>query len=139
MDLHKALGATRPAATSQVTLFLPSVDRYGMPIDQNHWQEATLEVFGRLFRGATAFPPGRGVWRDDDQNGALIFDETIMVTSYIDPAILGDDVVVDDLRRFLHRLGRESNQGEIAIVIDDELLSITQFDPDRSERNDDNV
>jgi hypothetical protein len=138
MDLHEALGATLPAGTSQVTLFLPSVDRYGSPIDQDYWQEATLEEFGRLFRGATAFPPGRGVWRDDVRNGVLVFDETIMVTSYIDPSLLDDDSVVDDLRRFLHRLGRDANQGEVAIVIDDEMLSITEFDQNSGERSDNN-
>ena len=38
------------------------------------------EDFGNLFRGAAAFPPGRGVWRDDPRS-ELVFDDTVLVTS----------------------------------------------------------
>ena len=33
------------------------------------------------------------------------------------------------LRGFLHRLGRETNQGEIAFEFDDRFYRIRQFDP----------
>lgn len=56
--LHEALGAGPPAGVDQVTLFVPSVDRNGEPIDQSYWTDQALATFGRLFRGATAFPPG---------------------------------------------------------------------------------
>lgn len=128
MDLGSRLGAGHPAGSTQVTLFVPSVDRFGAPVDQKRWEDEALTVFGRLFRGATAFPSGRGVWRDDDRGGVLVFDETVMVTSYVDPRLLEVDEVVDDLRIFLHRMGREANQGEVGIVIDDEYLGITRFD-----------
>ena len=127
-DLHAALGAGPPAGTSQITLFVPSVDRCSHPIDQRYWVEETLAVFGRLFRGATAFPPGRGVWRDDDAGGALLFEEPVMVISYIEPSLLEDDAVLADLRGFLHRLGRETNQGEVGVVIDGEFFGITAYD-----------
>ena len=58
--LHEALGAGPPAGVEQVTLFVPSVDRHGEPIDQAYWTEQALATFGNLFRGATAFPPGGG-------------------------------------------------------------------------------
>ena len=32
------------------------------------------------------------------------------------------------LRQFIHRMGRETRQGAVGIVIDDEYLEITEFD-----------
>jgi len=109
-DLREQLGAGPPAGTLQVTLFVPSVDRDGHPIDQALWRGEALRVFGRLFRGATAFPPGRGVWRADARGGELVFDDTVLVTSYVDPA------------------GREARQGEIGIVVGGNYYGITEFD-----------
>ena len=84
-------------------------------------------MFGRLFRGATAFPPGRGVWRDDARGGELVFDDTVLVTSYVDPAVLQGSSL-RELRRFLHQLGREARQGEIGIVVGGHYYGITEFD-----------
>lgn len=52
-SLHEALGAGPPAGVDQVTLFVPSVDRNGEPIDQGYWTDQALSTFGRLFRGAS--------------------------------------------------------------------------------------
>ncbi|HEX2294675.1 MAG TPA: hypothetical protein VHN37_05135 [Actinomycetota bacterium] len=128
MDLHSELGAGRATGTRQVTLFVPSVDRSGAGIDQDYWGTEALQVFGRLFRGATAFPPARGVWRDDERGGKLVFDDTRMVMSYVEPVLLDDAATVAALRRFLHRLGRETNQGEVGIVIDGIYYPIVDFD-----------
>ena len=127
-DLHHALGAGPPSGTCQVVLFVPSLDRTGEPIDQAHWQGEALAVLSTLFRGATSFPPGRGAWRDDDNDGELLFEDSQMVMSYADPDLLDRDDVVDALRDFLHRMGREANQGEIGVVIDGEYFGITDFD-----------
>ena len=126
--LHDALGAGPPAGVEQVTLFIPSVDRDGEPIDQAYWTDQAITTFGTLFRGATAFPPGRGVWRDDERGGVLVYDDTQMVISYVSGAILSDDEVLKRLRRFLCRLGRESYQGEVGIVIDGSYFGIVDFD-----------
>src|SRR5712691_3629987 len=43
-----------------VVLFIPSVERDAKTaIDQDHWVDAALDLFGRVFGGATAYP-GRG-------------------------------------------------------------------------------
>jgi hypothetical protein len=58
-----------------VVLFVPSVERDGTtPIDQPRWIDASLEMFGRVFGGATAYPKAKGVWRDDER-GVLVMDE----------------------------------------------------------------
>jgi len=109
-------------------LFVPSVDRDGNPIDQPYWVQQALNAFALFFRGATAFPPGQGAWRDDDAGGELVFDETQMVISYAEPGLLGDAEVLTRLRQFLHRLGRETHQGEVGVVIDGNYFGITDFD-----------
>jgi hypothetical protein len=55
-----------------VVLFVPSVERDGKTtIDQQHWVDAALGMFGRVFGGATAYPKAKGIWRDDERSGAL--------------------------------------------------------------------
>ena len=81
---------------------------------------------GRLFRGAAAFPPGRGVWRDD-KTADLVFDDTVTATCYV-PATALDAATRATLRAFLHRLGRDENQGEVGVVIRSEYFGITEFD-----------
>jgi hypothetical protein len=125
--LHEALGGGPPAGVDQVTLFVPSVDRTGESIDQRYWTEQALMTFGHLFRGATAFPPGRGVWRDDDRGGELVFDETQMVISYVAAGAFDDEEVVKRLKSFLSRMGREANQGEVGIVIDGTYIGIVDY------------
>ena len=126
-DIHEILGARLPAGTLQITVFIPSVDREHRSIAQEIWAEECLRTLGVLFRGATAFPPGRGVWRDDSQDGHLVFDDTVLITSYVDPEALTDEALTQ-LREFLHRLGREANQGEVGAVIGGSYYGITEFD-----------
>lgn len=132
-DVAKKLGATAPEGSLQITIFIPSVDRHGQPVDQKYWREEALATLGTLFRGATAFPPGRGVWRDDDRGGELVLDDTVLVTSYADPEALNDEAF-SALRRFLHRMGRQARQGEVGIVVGAEYYGITEFDPAAEEK-----
>jgi hypothetical protein len=108
-------------------LFVPSQDRSGRDIDHDSWVTRALETLGTLFRGATAYPRARGVWRDDEREGELRYEEPTVVTCYADPAAL-TDTARSRLRAFLHRLGRETNQGEVGIVIGDKYYGITEFD-----------
>lgn len=126
-DWHNELGGGPPSGTIQITLFIASVDRQGKPIEQNFWREEALCVMGKLFRGATAFPPGLGVWRDDENDGKLVFDETILITSYVSQTNLNQESI-KQLRFFLHRYGRESNQGEVGLVVDGNYIGIVDYD-----------
>jgi len=67
-DFAAALGASK-AASSLLVLFVPSKDRRNKPIDQRYWVKEMLNTLGTLFGGATAFPRGEGIWRDDAQGG----------------------------------------------------------------------
>lgn len=124
--IQAALGSTHPVGSEEVTLFIPSKDQMGQPIDQERWTTAALETMGRLFRGATAFPPGRGVWRDDARGGSLLLETTVMVVAYVNKADLNRSL--PELRAFLHRLGREANQGEIGLVIGGDYYGVSTYD-----------
>ena len=56
-----------------------------------------------------------------------MFDDTVLVTSYVAQADLTDGALVE-LRGFLHRMGREAKQGEIGVVIDSTYLAINEYD-----------
>ena len=84
-EIHRAFGAGPPTGTVQFTVFVPSVDRHGTPIDQERWREEALGV-------------------------------------------LASDTNLFKLRRFLHSLGREAQQGEVGIVVDGSYYGITAFD-----------
>jgi len=126
-SIENNLGSTYPVASSQIVLFIPNLDKNGKPINQRYWVDTTLTTIGVLFRGATAFPPGRGVWRNDEVGGELLFEDTVMIISYVDPELLTEKSITI-LRKFLHKFGCESNQGEVGVVINSSYYGITKFD-----------
>jgi len=123
----RALGASRPLGTAHLMIFVPSADRNGKKLKGPSWMKPTLRTLGRLFRGATAYPEGLGVWRDDKAGGKLVFDDTTIVFSYVAPEDLTPQAL-GELRAFLHRLGRETHQGEVGLVLDGHYIGITEFD-----------
>ena len=115
-----------PTGTSLIVVFVPSLDRDGKAIDQAFWVGEVLSTLGRLFRGATAYPRGSGVWRDDQRGGTLLHEEPVIVFSYA----ATEDLTATSLTELygtLSRVGREANQGEIGVVIDGKYYGITEY------------
>lgn len=117
-DLFKAA----KSASSLLVLFIPSQDRDEKPIDQEHWKGEALTALGKLFGGATAYPKGTGVWRDDEQGGKLLFDKPIVVQCYTSEEAIRRQAGA--LREFLVRMGTECRQGAVGFVIDRDYLEI---------------
>jgi hypothetical protein len=115
-----------PAGTSLIVIFVPSKDRDGQTIDQDFWVDEVLSALGRLCRGATAYPCGRGVWRDDERGGAILKEELVIVFSYAPEPALTVPALEEHYRR-LSRMGREAKQGEIGVVIDGKYYGITDY------------
>src|SRR5690349_18709627 len=120
-DYAALLGASKSASTLLV-LFMPSHDRHGQPVDQEYWVGEALTTLGQCFGGATAFPQGRGVWRDDAQGGRLLFDDPIVIQCYTSEEAL--EAQAEPLRQFLLRMGSEARQGAVGLVIDRDYLEI---------------
>jgi hypothetical protein len=72
--------------------------------------------------GATAMPPVEGVWLDEQ--GQFVWESPVIVYTYVK----AEEFVANlpRLREFLHRLGRTSNQGEVAF--DGRFYRIRHFD-----------
>ena len=68
--------------TVLAVLFIPSSDRESRPLApgvEDRWAKKALDLFGRVFGGATAFPKARGVWRDDERENNLVYDDPILI------------------------------------------------------------
>lgn len=120
-DYARRLGAEKSSSTLLV-LFIPSVDRHGKSIAQAKWVEKALQVLGELFGGATAFPQGRGVWRDDAREGKLVHDEPVVIQCYTTARAISKSTT--RLREFLIQMGTATRQGAVGLVIDRDYLEI---------------
>ena len=86
-----------------------------------------MEMFGRVFGGATAYPKALGIWRDDERGGALVKDEPVIVHCYTTPVDIEDARNLAELGDFCRRMGREARQGEVGLVVGDEYFAIRDF------------
>jgi hypothetical protein len=108
-----------------LVLFIPSADRYGEPLgkkQQKRWVRKALKVLGERMGGATAFPRGLGVWRDDAQGGALVWDKPVLIQCYTAEEILEQQAA--PLREFLVAMGTKTRQGAVGFVIDRDFYEI---------------
>ena len=120
-DFAGALGASKAAASLLVLLIL-SKDRRNQAINLRFWVEEASNVLGTMFGGATAFPKGRDIWRDDVQGGRLLFDEPVVIQCYASEHLI--DQQMPAMRDFLYRMGREARQGVVGLVINDDYFEI---------------
>lgn len=108
-----------------LVLYIPSADRRGRalaPRAQASWVRRALTVLGTHMGGATAFPRGLGVWRDDAQGGKLVWDKPVLIQCYTSEATL--ETQAGHLRKFLIDLGTHTNQGAVGFVIDRDFYEI---------------
>jgi hypothetical protein len=125
-DLGKELGASEEPAAQRLTLYIPNKDRGGVLIeDHERWTTEAQELLTDIGGGATAFPPVDGTWRKPD--GSDLWEQTRIVYTYIDPDKLAANM--PRLRAFLHRFGRETNQGEVVFEFGGLFWSIAAYDP----------
>lgn len=126
INLMEALGASEEATQDRVTIYIPSRDRDGEPVDLEVWVERSLEFLSQVGGGATRMPPARGAWRNP-LRGTLIIEDVTLVYSFVD----GDafSARVADLRRLPHAKGRALYQGEVAIEVNENFYKILVFDP----------
>ena len=108
-----------------LVLFIPSANRFGRSLgkqEQDRWVRKALQVLGENMGGATAFPRGLGVWRDDDQGGKLVWDKPVLIQCYTDEVTLEQNAA--PLREFLIEMGTETSQGAVGFVVDRDYYEI---------------
>ncbi len=125
LDLGAALGAAE-SSSQCFSIYIPNKDRDGREIgNQRKWVLEAMRLLSELNGGATAMPPVEGGWLGDD-NG-IVWENPVVVYSFVRPEAFAAGVPT--IREFLHRLGRETNQGEMAFEFDGTFFRIRGFDP----------
>src|SRR5437588_7748607 len=121
VDLAAALGADGGISTQCFSIYVPNKDRDGKEIgNQRKWVLEAIRLLSEINHGATAMPPVEGGWLSDQ--GEIIWENPVIVYSFIRPdEFLGN---LPRLREFMHRMGRETNQGEIAFELDGRFYRI---------------
>jgi hypothetical protein len=124
-DLANELGAQDDFATQCFTIYVPNKDKEDVEIgNQRKWILEALRLLAELNGGATAMPPTEGVWGND--KGELIWEHPVVVYSFIRPREFRANF--SRVREFLHRLGRETNQGEVAFEFEGRFYLIREYD-----------
>jgi hypothetical protein len=125
IDIASALGADGGLLADCITFYIPNKDRNDQEIgNQRKWVLEALQLLGNIGTGATAMPAAEGVWRKSQ--GILVWEHPVIVYSYVHASEFA--AALPTIREFLHRMGRETNQGEVAFEFADQFFRIRTFD-----------
>ena len=135
-SLVEIVGAEEEASIQQLTLYIPNKDKNGKEIENlRDWIKEARTLLTIIGGGATALPPADGSWispenkietvsdlKDED----VVWEKTTIIYTYIKADNFLNNLKF--LRRFLHRFGRETNQGEVVFEFDGKFFRISDFD-----------
>jgi hypothetical protein len=109
-----------------VILIIPSHDKDENELqNQEWWASSAMELFAELYRGATAFKTFAGIYKCDD--GKVLHDRPIMIESYVQRADLENREKLFSLLDFVKRMGRETRQAAVGLVVNSVFHEITDF------------
>jgi len=109
-----------------VILIIPSHDKNEKPLkDQELWAGNAMDLFADLYRGGTAFQTFQGIYKDTE--GKVYRDKPILIESYVERSRLVDEATLQQLLEFAKRMGRETQQKAVALIINDVFHEITEF------------
>lgn len=112
-----------------VILFVPSHARDKSRLkDQAEWASQALELMGKLYGGATGFTQLTGIWRDDENDGQLLDDKPIMIQSLARREDVENPAKIGELAIFLKRMGKTTKQGAVAVVFNNAIHFISNYD-----------
>ena len=126
IDLAAVLGAEPGISSQLLTLYIPDRDRDGREVGtQRQWVLEAAGLLAYIGGGVTIMPPTEGGWLNEE-TGEIVWERPVVVYTYIKSDQFRRNL--GRLREYLHRMGRETNQGEVAVEFDGEFYRITTFD-----------
>jgi hypothetical protein len=124
--LHTTLGAQIFERDVFLELYLPTKDRQGRTLpDHSLWVARAEKLMSMLFGGATREPDADGIWLNPETD-ETIRERTARVYSFTSGDQLSNGA--SSLRQFLHLFGKMTNQGEVAVGVNNTLFGIITFD-----------
>lgn len=132
----KSLGAEKEPLSQQLILYIPNKDKQGRTIKNfDYWVKDARKILTMIGGGATTMPPADGSWIDPVKNidditklhySDIVWEKTTLIYVYIDPDRF--EKYLPELRKFLHKFGRETNQGEVVFEFDGAFYKIHKYD-----------
>ena len=120
------LGAHPAYSADRLTLYIPDRDKNSVEIGtQRRYVLEAIDLLSRIGGGATSTGQLEGAWLNPATN-TLVWDRPVLVYCSIDDQKFFEKL--PELRSFLHNMGRETNQGEVALEFSGAFYRITKFD-----------
>jgi hypothetical protein len=127
IDFAAALGAEPEPSIQILALYIPDKDRAGIEYgSQRRWVLDAARLLAEMGGGVTILPPVEGGWYDDG-SGRIVWERPVILYTHVKPDVFVDKLSA--LREFVHRLGRETSQGEVVVEFDRQLFRIREFAP----------
>ncbi|MCP5108141.1 MAG: hypothetical protein GY950_32440 [bacterium] len=135
-SLAELVGAEEESSIQQLTLYIPNKDKNGQEVpDIRDWIKEARKLLTFIGGGATALPPADGTWLSPEKRAEtftdlkdedVVWEKTTIIYTYI----MTDSFLnsLKALRKFLHRFGKETNQGEVVFEFDGKFFRISDFD-----------
>lgn len=126
IDIGAAIGAIPSNISTQVLrLYIPNKDRHSKEFGtQRKWVLEAANLLSEIGGGCTIMPAVEGIWLDEQ--GIAVWENPVVIYTYVKPKNFLENL--PRLREFLHRLGRETDQGEIVIEYDEQFFRIVEYD-----------
>lgn len=135
-SLTEMVGAEEEPSMQQLTLYIPNKDKIGNEIENlQDWIKEARKLLTIIGGGATALPPADGSWLSpenkiedvtDLKDEDVIWEKTTIIYTFIKADSFVNNL--KPLREYLHRFGRETNQGEVVFEFDGKFYRISNFD-----------
>jgi hypothetical protein len=132
VEIAAALGAEEEFVSTKVlTLYIPNKTQANEEFGtQRQWVLEAGELLARMGGGFTIMPPVEGGWvnnsPEDGGERRVLWENPVLIYAYVHPKEFAKSLPA--LREFVHRLGRETNQGEVAVEYDGRFYRIRDFD-----------
>ena len=114
MDIAATFGAGQ-TRRHRFSIYIPSKDKAGTPVDQERWVQQCLRTLCGLFGGATALPPLRDAWINPESD-ELVVEQPVIVYSFVE--LDAFEANAQFLAGLVKDIGRQANQEQMAFEFD---------------------